>query len=77
VTVVEWGEGLVEDLAPGHLKVKISMPRAEADPVAASEPGAPETPAEYRSVRLIGTGDRWLAPAESASLALLSGSDAL
>lgn len=77
VTVVEWGEGLVEDLAPSHLEIKISMPQAEAGPVAASEPGASEIPDENRSVRLIGTGDRWLAPAESASLALLSGSDAL
>src|SRR5215467_11313309 len=32
VTVVEWGEGLVEDLAPGHLEITISMPPAETDP---------------------------------------------
>jgi tRNA threonylcarbamoyladenosine biosynthesis protein TsaE len=77
VTVVEWGEGLVEDLAPGHLEVTISMPPAEAGPGAAGEPVASETGDENRAVRLTGTGDRWLAPAESASLALLSKSEAL
>ena len=79
VTVVEWGEGLVEDLAPGHLEIKISMPRTAAarTPAADGEIDASETPDEDRAVRLIGSGDRWLAQAESASLALLSGPDAL
>jgi hypothetical protein len=77
VTVVEWGEGLVEDLAPGHLEITISMPPAEVGPGAAGEPVASETRDENRAVRLTGTGDRWLAPAESASLALLSSSEAL
>jgi tRNA threonylcarbamoyladenosine biosynthesis protein TsaE len=77
VTVVEWGEGLVEDLAPGHLEITISMPPAEAGPGAPGEPVASETRDENRAVRLTGTGDRWLAPAESASLALLSSSEAL
>ena len=75
VTVVEWGEGLVEDLAPGHLEITISMP--SAGPGAAGEPAASETRDENRAVRLTGTGDRWLGPAESASLALLSSSEAL
>jgi len=77
VTVVEWGEGLVEDLAPGHLEITISMPPAGAAPGAAGEPAASETRDENRAVRLTVTGDRWLAPAESASLALLSRSEAL
>ena len=77
VTVVEWGEGLVEDLAPGHLEITISMPPAEAGPGTAAEPVASETRDENRAVRLSGTGDRWLAPAESARLALLSSSEAL
>ena len=77
VTVVEWGEGLVEDLAPGHLEITISMPPAGGGPGAAGGPAASETRNENRAVRLTGTGDRWLAPAESASLALLSCSEAL
>jgi tRNA threonylcarbamoyladenosine biosynthesis protein TsaE len=48
VTVVEWGEGLVEDLAPGYLQITISMARAD--------PGG-----ELRLVKLAGHGDRWQA----------------
>lgn len=66
VTVVEWGEGLVEDLAASHLEVEIAM-----SPVAAS-PGAAD---ETRIVRLTGRGQRWEAAAESAALALTGGSD--
>jgi tRNA threonylcarbamoyladenosine biosynthesis protein TsaE len=79
VTVVEWGEGLVEDLAPGHLEIKINMPRvgAAGPPAGGCETAASGTPDEDRTVELIGSGDRWLAPAESASLTLLSRSDAL
>ena len=79
VTVVEWGEGLVEDLAPSHLEIKITMSRAAAaDPTAvASGPHASGTSDEDRTVRLIGSGTRWLAAAESASLALRNGSDVL
>jgi tRNA threonylcarbamoyladenosine biosynthesis protein TsaE len=40
VTVVEWGEGLVEDLAESYLEIKITMPRPAATPGAAV-PGAP------------------------------------
>jgi tRNA threonylcarbamoyladenosine biosynthesis protein TsaE len=64
VMVVEWGEGLVEDLAPGRLEIKIAM----AQP--ATAPGAPD---ESRTVRLVGRGQRWEAVAESASLALTGG----
>ncbi len=68
VTVVEWGEGLVEDLAPSHLEIKIAM----AGPAMA--PGVPDEP---RTVRLIGRGQRWEAAAESASLALTGDPEAL
>ena len=52
VTVVEWGEGLVEDLADSFLAVTI-------EPAAA--PAATEDAAEgSRSVRIQGHGERWL-----------------
>ena len=66
VTVVEWGEGLVEDLAASYLEIEIGM-----SPVAAPS-GAPD---EARTVRLTGRGQRWEAAAESAALALTAGSD--
>jgi tRNA threonylcarbamoyladenosine biosynthesis protein TsaE len=87
VTVVEWGEGLVEDLADGHLEVSIAMAAARdpADPGEpgarereAAEPGAWETEAEVpRTVRLVGRGGRWEAVTESARIALADGLDAL
>ena len=67
VTVVEWGEGLVEDLAPSCLEIEIAMARL------ATLPGAPD---ESRIVRLVGRGQRWAA-AESASLALTGAPEAL
>jgi tRNA threonylcarbamoyladenosine biosynthesis protein TsaE len=69
VTVVEWGEGLVEDLAESHLEVTIAM--------TAAEPGEPPGPDEARSVRLTGRGERWSAQAESARLALSGGPEVL
>ena len=45
VTVVEWGEGLVERLASDRLEVHISRPDADHD--------------EQRSVRVRGVGTRW------------------
>ena len=68
VTVVEWGEGLVEDLAPSRLEIKITMTGAA---------GAPGVPGESRTVRLAGRGRRWEAAAESASLALTGGGEVL
>jgi tRNA threonylcarbamoyladenosine biosynthesis protein TsaE len=62
VTVVEWGEGLVEELAPSHLEVRITL----GEPAVGSEAGA----GEHRTVRLVGSGERWRAAAESAILAL-------
>jgi tRNA threonylcarbamoyladenosine biosynthesis protein TsaE len=64
VTVVEWGEGLVEDLAPSYLEVTIAMAPAWAASGTSDEP---------RTVRLAGRGPRWEAVAGSASLALTGG----
>jgi tRNA threonylcarbamoyladenosine biosynthesis protein TsaE len=66
VTVVEWGEGLVEDLADSHLEVSICMPAPGPDPLAASD----EAAGEPRIVRLRCRGQRWETAAESARLAL-------
>ena len=42
VTVVEWGEGLVEDLADSHLEIRITMPPATGGAAAeGGEGGAP------------------------------------
>jgi tRNA threonylcarbamoyladenosine biosynthesis protein TsaE len=45
VTVVEWGEGLVEGLAGDRLHVSIARPTADGE--------------ETRSVEVVGFGDRW------------------
>jgi tRNA threonylcarbamoyladenosine biosynthesis protein TsaE len=64
VTVVEWGEGLVEDLSPSHLEVKITVVRQPEPPADA------EVADEPRIVRLTGVGARWAAAARSARQAL-------
>jgi tRNA threonylcarbamoyladenosine biosynthesis protein TsaE len=55
VTVVEWGEGLVEGLAPDRLEVLLLRPHGSA--------GGPDAAAidadEPRTVRLTGYGPRW------------------
>ena len=51
VTVVEWGEGLVEELAADRLEITIMMPPA-------TEPG------EMRWVTLAGIGERWASAAD-------------
>ncbi|HXP21920.1 MAG TPA: tRNA (adenosine(37)-N6)-threonylcarbamoyltransferase complex ATPase subunit type 1 TsaE [Streptosporangiaceae bacterium] len=60
VIVVEWGEGLVEYLAPGYLRITI-------DRVATARPaghGAREDPGdEPRLVTVTGYGERWQAAA--------------
>ena len=56
VTVVEWGEGLVEGLASGRLEVRLTRPHGALG-------GGPDDPAadgdEAREVRLAGYGARW------------------
>jgi tRNA threonylcarbamoyladenosine biosynthesis protein TsaE len=45
VTVVEWGEGLVERLAPDRLEIRLRRSTAEGD--------------DARQVQLVAVGDRW------------------
>jgi len=63
VTVVEWGEGLVEDLAPSYLSVGIRAEQtagseAQAEDIGAEDIGADDVDVQ-RSVRVQGWGDRW------------------
>jgi tRNA threonylcarbamoyladenosine biosynthesis protein TsaE len=56
VTVVEWGEGLVEALAASYLEIAIRPsppPQSDQSPVG-DEPGD-----DPRTVRVTGWGDRW------------------
>jgi tRNA threonylcarbamoyladenosine biosynthesis protein TsaE len=56
VTVVEWGEGLAEDLAASFLSVVISAEtpgNGQPEPEMAAEDDRP------RTVRVSGRGDRW------------------
>jgi tRNA threonylcarbamoyladenosine biosynthesis protein TsaE len=73
VTVVEWGEGLVEDLAPSYLEVKIAM--APAAPAMKGDGEAGGESDEPRTVRLAGRGPRWEAAVGPASVALSGGSE--
>jgi tRNA threonylcarbamoyladenosine biosynthesis protein TsaE len=79
VTVVEWGGGLVEGLAPGSLDITIVMPDPDGGPDAGSEPdpgtepdpgGVFDAGDEPRTVRLAGRGERWAAAAGSIHLTL-------
>ena len=86
VTVVEWGEGLVEDLAPGYLLVSIDRPGGGGDAGGGADAGGPGdagagaggtddcggdgAPAEPRVVRVAGFGHRWLAAAGPLRAAL-------
>jgi tRNA threonylcarbamoyladenosine biosynthesis protein TsaE len=55
VTVVEWGEGMVEELAADRLEVRLARPHGS--------PGGPDAPPtegdEPRRVELTGFGTRW------------------
>jgi tRNA threonylcarbamoyladenosine biosynthesis protein TsaE len=57
VTVVEWGEGLVEGLAADRLDISIEMSPAGADP-------------DWRTVGMTGIGPRWESVAESVRCGL-------
>jgi tRNA threonylcarbamoyladenosine biosynthesis protein TsaE len=52
VTVVEWGEGLVEDLAPGYLTATLRLAGVPGD--------------ETRTVTITGHGERWASAAQQA-----------
>jgi tRNA threonylcarbamoyladenosine biosynthesis protein TsaE len=62
VTAVEWGEGLVEELAPSHLLIEIT--------VAGPGPEGAATGDEPRTVRLQGGGERWAGAAGAVTRAL-------
>lgn len=66
VTVVEWGDGLVENLAASHLRLTICRPGPSADEAAPVD-GAGD---QVRRVSAAGYGDRWLAAAGELSAAL-------
>ncbi|MDA8321053.1 MAG: tRNA (adenosine(37)-N6)-threonylcarbamoyltransferase complex ATPase subunit type 1 TsaE [Actinomycetota bacterium] len=74
VTVVEWGEGLVENLAPGYLLVSIDRPgggdAGAGDAGMGARGTGDDAPAEPRLVRVAGFGDRWLAAAGPLRAAL-------
>jgi tRNA threonylcarbamoyladenosine biosynthesis protein TsaE len=56
VTVVEWGEGMVEELASNRLEIRLTRPHGSL-----GGPDAPPTEGdEPREVELTGFGDRWL-----------------
>jgi tRNA threonylcarbamoyladenosine biosynthesis protein TsaE len=57
VTVVEWGEGLVEGLAADRLDISIEMSPAGADH-------------DWRTVAMTGIGQRWQSVAESVRCGL-------
>ena len=57
VTVVEWGEGLVEGLAADRLDISIEMSPAGAD-------------RDWRTVGMTGIGQRWESVAESVCCGL-------
>jgi tRNA threonylcarbamoyladenosine biosynthesis protein TsaE len=63
VTVVEWGGGLVEGLAPGRLDVSIALAPPTPGPAPGGVPGGtgPDNrpDQEPRTVRLEGHGARW------------------
>jgi tRNA threonylcarbamoyladenosine biosynthesis protein TsaE len=66
VTVVEWGQGLVDELAPDRLEVSIVRPRGEAagGDARPDDDGEPDHEAaddvdEPRTVVVDGVGERW------------------
>lgn len=66
VTVVEWGEGKVDDLAEDRLLVSVVRPRGDEADVDA---GADGDGAEPRTVTVVGVGPRWAAVDLDAHLA--------
>jgi tRNA threonylcarbamoyladenosine biosynthesis protein TsaE len=59
ITVVEWGDGLVEDLAPSFLSVRIWADEPSAGPDTDTDTDADVR----RTVRVRGWGERWRDPA--------------
>jgi tRNA threonylcarbamoyladenosine biosynthesis protein TsaE len=67
ITVVEWGDGLVEDLAPSFLSVRIWADEPSAGPdtdsAADADADAGADADVRRTVRVRGWGERWRDPA--------------
>jgi tRNA threonylcarbamoyladenosine biosynthesis protein TsaE len=61
VTVVEWGDGLVEGLASDYLHVTIAVPVPDDGAAAPGTGNGAEPADEPRVVGLAGTGGRWAA----------------
>ncbi len=61
VTVVEWGEGLVESLADDRLEVALRRPRGSegATAVDGTDADGPDASAGVRRVTVRARGDRW------------------
>ena len=59
VVVVEWGEGLVEELSPSRLTVVLSRPRGDAPGSADGEGG--------RTAQVTASGPRWSSPPRPAA----------
>ena len=57
ITVVEWGEGLVEVLAPDRLEVHLHRRRGADVAAPVSDADAPDEP---RTATLRGVGERWV-----------------
>ena len=77
VTVVEWGEGLVESLAGSYLAIGIEAVFAATGPPAGPGDGADDgtgsQPDQLRTVRIAGWGERWRQAAGEARQALAAG----
>lgn len=59
VTVVEWGEGLVEGLAADRLEVRLRRPRGDEAGGAGGTDGEHGGDDEPRTVEMAGFGERW------------------
>jgi tRNA threonylcarbamoyladenosine biosynthesis protein TsaE len=59
VTVVEWGSGLVEDLAASRLEVRLERLRGAAGDAEGGGPGGDGAADETRTVEVAGHGPRW------------------
>jgi tRNA threonylcarbamoyladenosine biosynthesis protein TsaE len=75
VTIVEWGEGLVEDLAASMLAVAIERQAGGADGALAGIGDTPDED-EPRQVRVTGWGARWADAAAAVQAALAASATA-
>jgi len=70
VTVVEWGDGLVENLAAGHLRITIDRPQPDG-PASGQAAEPPDGAADQvRRVTVTGYGARWRAAASELTATL-------